>query len=102
MRITFWHPPASEHERFKPHAFDSIIGKSIRWTLKETDDGPVIADLGEAILVGAVVDEDGRGARLTIEVEDNNLSSSLESQPDRAMSFGWKTEEVIPDQWWDG
>ena len=60
---------AAENERFAPGCFDSVIGSNVPWNFRETDDGPVLSQLGSATLVGAEVAEDGRSVLFTVELE---------------------------------
>lgn len=59
---------AGEHERFAPRSWDSQIGCEVPVSLRETDDGPVIAHVGTGRLIAAEVAEDGSSVTLTVEV----------------------------------
>jgi hypothetical protein len=79
MRIQF-RISAGEDGRFAPGAFDGMVGKPVPWTLKAEEGGLVLAELGTATLVEAVVDQDGKGATLTAEMSDP--ATPLETSPD--------------------
>jgi len=59
---------AGEHERFAPRSWDSRIGGEVPVNLRETGDGPVIAQVGSWRIVAAEVSQDGRSVTLTVEV----------------------------------
>lgn len=61
MRVEFYQR-AGEHERYAPHAFDSIIGQDAPFKIKD-------AECGRAAVVAVKVDEDGRGATWTVDLE---------------------------------
>lgn len=67
MRITY-KQPAADGERFAKDAFESQLGKIILMNYRKTEDGPVVAPMGEALLVGADILEEGRVAELTFEI----------------------------------
>ena len=59
---------AGEHERFTAGCFDHLIGTNVPWNFRETEDGPVLRQLGTATLAGAEVAEDGRSVLITVEL----------------------------------
>lgn len=61
--------PAGEHERFAARSWDSQIGKEVPVNLRETDDAPVIAQVGHVRVIAAEVSEDGSSVTLTLEVD---------------------------------
>ena len=96
MRTTF-HRSAEEHERYAPHAFDGVIGKTVPWNLRETEDGPALSTPGTATVIAVEVDEDGRGATWTVDFEEEQPGdgSAPAGRPD--MSF---TVPEVPERWW--
>jgi hypothetical protein len=60
---------AQEHERFTPGCFDHLIGTNVPWNYRETDDGPVMRQLGRATLAGAEVADDGKSVLITVDLE---------------------------------
>lgn len=66
MRVTFrWN--AGPHERFTESAARSLIGQRPRFNYRETDDGPILADLGYVVVVAAEVIDEGRAMLITYE-----------------------------------
>lgn len=76
---------AGDHEKFSKNAFDSQLGKVIPFNFRETDDGPVIATIGEACLVKVDILEEGTVAELTFDVPYADLPKITGS-----MSFSFK------------
>ncbi len=60
MRVKFWHP-ADEHERYAPHAFDSLIGQEVPFKIEG-------AERGRTTVVAVEVAEDGSGATWTVDI----------------------------------
>jgi hypothetical protein len=69
---------SGEHEIFAENAFDHLIGQRVPVNLKETDEGPVIAPVGHALLVGAAVVENGKAVKLTLKLlADENFRAQI-------------------------
>ena len=51
-----------------PGCFDSQVGEVVPLTYRDTDDGPVRAQLGMGKVVSAIVSDDGCSVFLTYEV----------------------------------
>lgn len=96
MKFTF-RQQAGEHERFAENAFDAQIGKIVPVNFRETEDGPVIAPMGEARLVGVAILENGKVAELTLEtlVTDElaaTIAADVITKHAGAMSFSIKNQ----------
>lgn len=52
---------------FSPGCMDGQIGSLIRWTFRETDDGPVKAELGWLRVLAYDIEDDGHTLALTVE-----------------------------------
>ena len=66
MQFTF-RIQAEEHEVFSENAFDGQIGTIVPVNFRDTEDGPVVASMGEARLMGVAILENGKVAELTLE-----------------------------------
>ena len=78
---------------FAEDAFDSQIGQEAPFTLKESDDGPSIANLGKVRLVGVTVLDEGRAAELEFEVVKRNFRTDVFEhfvERDIPMSFSFR------------
>jgi len=90
MRVEF-HQPAGEHERYAPHAFDRLVGQDAPFKIEG-------AERGRATVVAVKVDEDGRGATWTVDIEGELGKGSMAGfSGDQGMSF---SVPEIPERWW--
>ena len=105
MRVEF-HQAAGEHERYAPHAFDGLIGKTVPWNLRETEDSPILSTPGTATVIAVTVDEDGKGATWTVDFEGDapvgRQSPLAGFTGSEGMSFSFREDPEIPERWWDG
>lgn len=84
---------------FQPGAFDGSVGKTVPVYSRETEDGPILGEVGMGRLVKAEITENGSVAELEIEVADPEkdlfsrwaASQILKGVPHQPMSFGYNT-----------
>lgn len=101
MTVIEFRQHAGPDERWMPGCFDGIIGNAVPMSMRETDDGPVTADLGNATLLAVEVDADGCGATFKVEVPDEGAREGAIGHRS-PMSFGFnepqevKAPRVIP------
>ena len=92
MRVEFYQS-AGEHERYAPHAFDRLIGQDAPFKI-----GGI--ERGRATVVKVVVDEDGRGATWTVDIEGAEIERHpLVALTGEGVSFSVLPE--IPERWWE-
>lgn len=99
MRIEFWQPSGTVNvpgkgeftERYAPHAFDGLVGKSAPFKIEGVEHGQVT-------VVAVEVAEDGSGATWTVEVPDGAANLLTRSGEPRGMSF---SIPEIPERWWE-
>jgi hypothetical protein len=56
--------------RYTAAAARSLIGQTPRFNVRQSDDGPILADLGTAVVTSAEVVDDGAAVLITIEAPD--------------------------------
>lgn len=82
MRFEFWHPAGTFTvpgkgefpERFGPHAFDHLVNRTVPWRLRQSEGGPVLAELGQATVIAVAVADDGSGAMFLVEISGDPLT----------------------------
>ena len=87
MRVEF-HESAAAHERYARHAFDRTIGQEVPFKVAGVE-------RGRATVIAVVVDEDGRGATWTVDVEGD--AAQVIPGGEQGMSF---SVPEIPERWW--
>lgn len=96
---------AEDDQRFTDQFAHSLIGQAPRINIRECEGGPIIRDLGAAVVVDAEVVDDGRAVLITYEMaRGNELTSVLaavDAVADYAMSVAYRPPDDGPndDEW---
>lgn len=89
--ITTFRQHPEPHERYAPGCFNSVIGKTVPWTFKHTEDDPDPRHLGTATVLAVEVDADGRGSTWTVEWVSLSPQDGAPPEPlSSPMSFAFR------------